>query len=1339
MKRLIPVILTSLVLLIGHELKAQTFSELLTQSEQIKAKYGETDDRYLDALSKAIQAAFEEQNNEQANKYRIIHSDIVKEKYGEMSLEYAEDIWRLGNVSEFKGESFQFDCYRKVQRILESIDAKDSYIYVDLFWKYFWHYWDEQNWLLASINMQKFIEYARPWLNKEWKGNAFSDMSFVKAYYLLGSTYFSGLKQYASAIESFQNCVSILEEKNLIEEFPDALSVYQRIWFGYESLNDYKESVEWHLKSLELARRLNGDTSDEFLYELSSLRYCYFDLDDFESAERVSLALITQIEKRDEVAGENFVSDSLYVKEYEQLITLCGAFSRYPELISHGLALGNLYYQRGEQRTESYLSLLDNMILAYHNTGDYSTESSLFAEYEDLSELLNKKGTDDYYNYLGLKAEALTFLYRLDEYNEVIEEIKDLTLRLYGHHSKQNLMQEFLVANQLMSLDNHSAAADHIQRCYDVLGSGLLSFDSQEDSLIILSNIHNLEGRIYMSSDPDKAEAVLKMAVDEMHAFGEVAFAPLDNLGLLFYTVKRDPRRALDYFTKAKEELDEKGDQTSINYVTILINIATCYQDLGLSGVAIAIYDTVQQAVLENYGKGHPIYATILQNKSLFYSRISDYSRAIQFGEEAKDCMASIYGIESEKYAVCLNNLAQYYQFVGRVEESKKGLREAASLLERQNPRLAVFAYVNLLNIYSYESNTEEFDSVFNRCNELISLNQLEDTDIAASFMGTVGYCLLSHESPKAKEYLGYALNITEKNGNTNSAQHLAGLIYYCLSLFLDKTQDESIIPVLSNVYKNSYLSNAALFNTKERESFVTNPTFTQVKDILFSARSNGNNDTQLFDYLLFNKGLLLGTSLAYAKAIYNSGNEELIGHYKELLDINRYLAGESVSHAKKYSLEEAQVQASILERQITLYLIQHGGYTDGLSYTYSDVKSSLDVGDLAVEFVSFLNHSDKTTYYAAMLAKSEWIEPKFIVLCKQEDLEKALSLSPDRIYGESAASESVYNLIWAPMAPYLKNIRTVYFAPAGYIYKLAIEHLYNGESRFDALYNVVRVSSTREICSHVPKQKYTSAVLYGGILYDEDDATMIAESRKIRGEQASSTELYRGFDASVTRKGWEYLPGTLEEVNQVSSIISKNKISSEVFTLGEGNEESFKALSGNVFSILHIATHGFYVTETQAERNDYYTSNPFVTQNTDSGISPLHRAGLMMAGGNKAWKGESVPDGVEDGILTAAEIASLDLNSCDVVVLSACETGLGEITDEGVLGLQRAFKNAGVNTIIMSLWEVDDQATSLMMRNFYSNLVKGKSKRESFNAAQKEVRKKYSDPRYWAAFIMLD
>lgn len=115
------------------------------------------------------------------------------------------------------------------------------------------------------------------------------------------------------------------------------------------------------------------------------------------------------------------------------------------------------------------------------------------------------------------------------------------------------------------------------------------------------------------------------------------------------------------------------------------------------------------------------------------------------------------------------------------------------------------------------------------------------------------------------------------------------------------------------------------------------------------------------------------------------------------------------------------------------------------------------------------------------------------------------------------------------------------------------------------------------------------------------------------------------------------------------------------------------------------------------------------------------------------------MPEGIEDGVLTALEISTMNLSGTDMVVMSACETGLGDITSDGVFGLQRAFKMAGVQTLVMSLWKVDDNATSLMMQTFYEHLLSGMSKREAFNLAQAAVRAKYPEPYYWAGFIMLD
>ena len=1339
MKRLIPVILTCLALFTEYTSKAQSFTELLAKSEQVKAKYGETDDRYLDALSKAISTAFDEEKYEEANKYRTTHSEIVKDKYGENSLEYAEDIWRLGNVSAFKGEQYQFDCYKRVQRILETIDAKDSFIYFNLFWNFFWHYWDKQNWILAATSMQKYINYAKPWINKEWKGNTLGEGGLANAYYLLGLTYFSRLNNYSSAIDSFKECINIVEKNELLQEFSNALVAYQGVWLGYENLKDYESSLDWHLKSVAATKQLKGETSEEYLAELSSLRYCYYSLGDFDSTEKTNLALLESIEKRDKNAGVECISDSLYVKEYENLVGLGIAFKRYPEVLLYGSKLSEIYQTRGEDKTEAYLSHLDNLILAYHNTNNYLSEYSLYDQYENLARSLNLTQTEDYWSYLSLKCEALTYLYKIPEHEKAVQDWGNLTEVLYGKNSRQALMYTYQVANQHESIDQHNEAIAGIDDCIKIINSGECVFESKADSLLFTAGIHNLEGMAYTANDTQRAENALLSAIEENRLIGRNDYAPILNLGLLYYQQNRDFKRAGTYFEQAKQVLESNGDNYSIQYITVLNDLGLCYNDLGLNSYAMAIFDLASQTVLTNYGKQHIMYGTTEQNKSLFYTSISNYPEAINCCKEAAECYRHVFGENSEKYGMIIQNLGLMYQYVGDYAKSKELLLTAIPILEAFNSPYCIHAYTNLLTVYAVEKDGNKVADLAEIAEAKLKENHWEETDVAASLYGSIGYAMLINGMPDGKPYLGYALNLLDKAGAKSSILYHTGLLYFGMASFLDQSQTEDIIPVLTESYKNQYLTNAAFFNSSERESLISGPRFSQTQSIVFSSRQEGKQDRQLYNFLLFNKGLLLGTSISYAKAVFDSGNEDVIFQYEKLQRINRFIHGERIAECEGMSIDDARTQASALERELTLYLRQNGGYTDGLNYTYADVQNALGNNEVAIEFVSFLNYADNTSYYAAILAKHDWQEPKYVPLCKKEELERLISLSPNRLYGETAASENAFKLLWEPLTPFLANIKTVYFSPSGYINKLAIEHLFNGEKRFDAMYNIVRLTSTREICSKRPQYKYTNAVLYGGLKYDEDDATMIAESRSIRGTLSSQPSVFRGIDSSVTRKGWDYLPGTLEEVNLVSSIISKNKIVCDVYTASKGNEESFKSLSGNNFGILHIATHGFYMTESQAERNDFFASNPFASQSINSGVSPLQRAGLLLAGGNKAWRGEAVPEGVEDGVLTAAEIATMDFNSCDVVVLSACETGLGEITDEGVFGLQRAFKNAGVNTIIMSLWEVDDQATSLMMQTFYSNLVRGRSKRDSFTAAQHEMRKKYADPRYWAAFIMLD
>jgi len=135
----------------------------------------------------------------------------------------------------------------------------------------------------------------------------------------------------------------------------------------------------------------------------------------------------------------------------------------------------------------------------------------------------------------------------------------------------------------------------------------------------------------------------------------------------------------------------------------------------------------------------------------------------------------------------------------------------------------------------------------------------------------------------------------------------------------------------------------------------------------------------------------------------------------------------------------------------------------------------------------------------------------------------------------------------------------------------------------------------------------------------------------------------------------------------------------------------------------------------------------------------PLLRTGLVLAGGNYAWSGKTPVDGVEDGIATAYEISQLNLSNTELLVLSACETALGDIKgSEGVFGLQRGFKMAGVKKMIVSLWQVPDKETAELMTAFYSYWINGKNINESFYQAQADMRKKYA-AYYWAAFVLVE
>ena len=268
--------------------------------------------------------------------------------------------------------------------------------------------------------------------------------------------------------------------------------------------------------------------------------------------------------------------------------------------------------------------------------------------------------------------------------------------------------------------------------------------------------------------------------------------------------------------------------------------------------------------------------------------------------------------------------------------------------------------------------------------------------------------------------------------------------------------------------------------------------------------------------------------------------------------------------------------------------------------------------------------------------------------------------------------------------------------------------------------------------------------MLYGGLRYDGKSGDGAQNSVNSTERRSLFIPQYANVDTLGLRGSYEYLPGTKDEADQIASNLKSHSIPYSYYEGNDGTEESFKGLDGTKPRLLHIATHGFYLTEQDALRTDF--ARPLMLEEDRHAYhedKPMTRSGLLLSGCQAALDHQELPAGAEDGILTAQEISKLDLRGLDLVVLSACQTGLGDITSgEGVFGLQRGFKQAGARTIIMSLWKVSDSATRQLMTSFYGHYLSGKSKEQAFRMAQDGLRKQGMPNQKkpdWAAFVMLD
>lgn len=521
------------------------------------------------------------------------------------------------------------------------------------------------------------------------------------------------------------------------------------------------------------------------------------------------------------------------------------------------------------------------------------------------------------------------------------------------------------------------------------------------------------------------------------------------------------------------------------------------------------------------------------------------------------------------------------------------------------------------------------------------------------------------------------------------------------------------------------------------------------------------------YDIELSHKALLLRSAMGIKARIMESQDTSLINIYSDLLSLRRRINKITTSTSSKESekLATLEKQANELEKSLSLKSQDYKKIQEENEVTWQDVRQNLKEDEAAIEFATFQYCKGKditdSIFYMAVVLRSADTIPQIINLFEESQLKSAIhssTASPNEINKSYSAIQDLvsnnpltsvvnenelYGLIWKPIETCLENIKTIYFAPAGLLNNISMVAIPGPENKLMmGKYNIVQLSTTRTLAFQKEPELIIDAIVYGGIIYDTDTLTLINKVEEYKKEESNLFAYSRSYTGD-NRSGFKYLPGSHKEAELISAKLEKKNIPTTIYSGTDAVEESFMALSGkNSPSIIHLSTHGFYFPDTVSEenrKNIMFSSKGEVRFRYSD--DPLLRSGLLMSGANLAWEGSTLPDEVEDGILTAKEVANMDLVNTRLAVLSGCQTGQGDVKgNEGVEGLYRGFKMAGVKYVIMSLWPIPDNETTEFMVAFYENWLDGKDIQKAFHSTQHKMSNKYKDePFKWAGFVLVE
>jgi CHAT domain-containing protein/Tfp pilus assembly protein PilF len=1065
---------------------------------------------------------------------------------------------------------------------------------------------------------------------------------------------------------------------------------------------DYNNSLPFFLKTLQIGQTLLNEKSNYNL--LNVIGHNYQNINDNDNAQKFYNSAFLLNKK---INGELHESN---IKDLLNLITVFDLSKKYNESTECYLKILQIREKTKGINNREYTRTLYNIGWAYVDQKLYDVAETYFIKALDIDSNITDKNSIDYstslYNFFVFyKSHKVDY----EKAENFLRQIIKIKLNKFGKDSNDYLesyeMLGFLFEDQ-NKYDNALIIFN------EVLQERKLY--KNKSYIVTLNSIVRINCKIDNSKDYNYLENLCKKYLvetenilgknDQFYLLGLSYIASVYRHNDLFYLAEKKYEEIIDI---KKNILNE---DLNLLYPTYEL-LANVYVDEGNYQLAESILQFVLSKKIENNTSKDDLAKTY-NSLAIVYMKEFKYDLALSKYLTAIEIIEKEYTQERHDYGTYLNNLGLLYIKLNKYEEAEFYLLKSLKINEKVSGKFGksyLLACSNLASVYQ-------------------RMNKCKDAEKYS--LESINNC----QNKNSDDYKSRFLNLAT--------------IYECLN---DINNEKKYLIKSSNFFTNDIRLINYNYTSKQQELMLYNIINSKNFPLSFLKRNPNQNEIieVAFNEELLLKNMSINNQKRVENSIIKSNDNDLKLTYEEFINNKKKITKykELTNENEQKEFEELILKTDKLEKYIIEKSSDFNKYKKSISSKKEPIQDKIKTNEIVIDIVDF-NYvesnieSDKKFYCAFMISK-DYKEIKFIDLFEEKELNFLLDRNKRQLDGtridKQYLERNISDLFLKPLEKELEGKTTIYLSLAGLAHQIDFAALpINDTQTFGEKYKLHILSSPAELMDYkvtsLEKKSKIELLLYGGIDYTKSIGNV---SLNVNDNSISSNE---DFINSAKRSGFEKLPGTLKEVNGINANANKSGFNSKIFKESEATEESIKALDGRTIPyVLHLATHGFFFPDPIQNMPKDILSSDGKSKIYKTSEDPMMRSGLLLAGAKNYWGKPNQNNTIENGILTASEISNLDLSACQLVVLSACETGLGEVKgSEGVFGLQRAFKMAGVKNIIMSLWKVPDAQTAELFDVFYSECFTGKTIHEAFLSAQAKMKVKYS-PYYWAGFVLLE